>query len=166
MRKATQRGILLAGAAAFPLLGLWLSAQTLRKTPVTIGHISTKCAALEELRGFGKGNASTQSAQQALDELSVQEAPPLRQIVARFLPDASAEIREEDPEPLQGGWSVRRSDVVCNHVRLETLAKLVAALESERPPWRLRECTITAAGEEPGFGRVTLRLEALHRVTD
>lgn len=163
MRNVPLRGLLFAGAVACPLLGLWLSAQTLRTTPVTIGHIGAKCAALEELRAIGRGNASTQSAQQALDALSVQQAPPLRQIVAEFLPDDSPEIREDDPEPLQAGWSVRRSDVVCDHVRLETVAKLVAALESERPPWRLRECTISAGGDEPGFGRVTMQFEALSR---
>ena len=71
MRSVPLRGLLFACAVAFPLLGLWLSAQTLRTTPVTIGHISAKCDALEELRAMRTGNASTQSAQQALDDLSV-----------------------------------------------------------------------------------------------
>jgi hypothetical protein len=53
--------------------------------------------------------------------------------------------------------------VVFKEVSLKSLADFLRSAESQRPPWRLAECTITGSSKADGYGAVMLTMETVAR---
>ena len=77
------------------------------------------------------------------------------------LPGTPPACREREAVPLAGGWTLRRVEVLFEDIDLVRLPDFLHAAETQRPPWRLAECALSALPQSEGRGRATLVLEAI-----
>ena len=150
-----------AGAAAC-LAGLWMSAATLHGTPARIAQLHDKHSQLRELQELER-RAGGQGAREVLDQLASPTLPPVADVAEALVPGAEISIREDPPVAAGGGWMLRSVQLAADDVPLAPAMDMAAALESERPPWRVRAARIVPNPQSPGTGRVELTLSGLHR---
>ena len=159
--RTTQWIALSAGVAC--AAGLYLSYRSWRVTADTTRHLRAKFERLDELRRLGGEGERANAARAALEMVSPGTPPDLQRVADRLLADTEVDIQEGAPAPASDTWRVRQAVVRVHDVPMGTLGRFLAAVEGERPPWRLRECSITALPDRPGRVLADLALEALER---
>ncbi len=152
---------LLAGAALFAGLALTLWAGV--KTPAWLGQMARRQADHSKLLDLQAQAQTSRSALELFETLPSKKAPPLKELVSQAGITSAPDIRPREDSPAAEGWTVRSSELSFEQVRLADLARLIKLAAQARPPWRLRECVITASEQAPGDGRVTLALETLEK---
>lgn len=163
MGKPLITGMLPLAAGLVLLTGLVLASRALREMRVTAGHIEDKVLRLQELHRIRDGKTAAPASVAAFESLSTQQPPNLSAMLEQLLSGIDFEYTESVPVAAGSAWLLREAEVKFESVPLPRLAEVIGRAESERPPWRVRDCLIEAGGDQPGQGRVTLKLEALHK---
>jgi len=152
--------VLVCAAGVIMSVNSWI--HTREKTRQLQGQIDR----LESLRTFSAPAAGSESAKAAFDSLEKRTPPELRKVIAALLPDSTPELALREPVPIRGGWNQNVANLKIRQTSMDNLARFIASVESERPPWRLTGCTISATGDQPGNIRATLTVESLSRSMD
>jgi len=155
--------LLSAISIAAVLAGLLAAGRAVQDIPRISRHIRDKVERIEELERIRARRSGSPEARSALESLTTHQPPDLQKMCGKLLPDIAVDIQEEAPVSVGAGWMLRQAQVRVDRVLLGRISRLIGSLEGERPPWRVRECRIVAAPGEPGYGRVSLQLEALHK---
>jgi len=163
MKRVSSNVILGALAVILLLAGLALTYGNIRATPAWVRQLVAKAAILHELRARERTHASNLAAAIRLEEERAYQPVRLGSIFELSLPSARPDIRPLEGRELENGWSLRRSEVILQAVRLSELGGALQAAEDSRPPWRLVECAVSASDQGPGVGRVTLVMQALEK---
>lgn len=161
MSERTLDRVLLILAAMLATVGVVMSVQTLNRTGERTSQIRDKVEREDALRKL-KASASG-SARSALDELDYGKPPDLRNVIDTLLKGSEPAIKLRDPVPIQGPWFLHAADLKIPEVSMQSLAPIIAGIESEKPPWRVTGCAIHATGNQPGTVRASLTLEALSK---
>ena len=69
----------------------------------------------------------------------------------------------DETRSVGSGWTTRRVKVTMAEMELIQLGWFLGQAETQRPAWRLKECSIEALKNRPGRGRIVLVLEALEK---
>jgi heme exporter protein D len=150
-------------ALASVILGLATMMYSLHATPALLKQISRRQADIAQLQSLQQQRAENRSAIQLYEQLSTKKAVPLKDLAASAGLPSAPEVRLRDDAPAAGGWIVRSADVQFESIRLADLAHFLKIAQNSRPPWRLRECTLTAVGSAPGEARASLAMETLEK---
>jgi hypothetical protein len=129
-----------------------MSAKTLNQVGDQSKQIRAKLDRLDALRQFGAPTEGAESAKAAFDALENRTPPDLGSV--------------KKSVPARGDWIQHVADLKIRETSMENLARFIASIERERPPWRLTGCTISATGNQPGIIRATLTIEALSKSMD
>ena len=155
--------LLRVAAAALTLAGLALSLRTVSLARDTAQRIGKKNGDLESLNVLRRQARQDQSAVAAFERLANQHPTPLNELLAQQFQGSRPELRPHESRPAVSGWTVRSSEIRFDEVSLAAVLRFLQEAESRRPPWRASEIAITASDKTPGYGRVTLVLEALDK---
>ena len=140
-----------------------VGSRSLRTMRMTAGHIEDKIGRLHELQRIADGQTASPTALAAFDALSIQQPADLSALCEKLSEGVPFDFSEEVPVAAGSAWLLRRAEISFERVSLSRLAEIIGRAESERPPWRAHECLIEADPTEPGYGRVTIGFEALHK---
>lgn len=155
---------ILYGSAALALIaGISLTVASLRQAALLAQSLRGRVAVAAELQAIQRTKDRYAAAVRRFSALSNTVPVSLSGLAAAAVPSATPDIREIESKPLDQGWILTRSEVIFNDLNLAQLPVFVRAAESQRPPWRLAECSITASTQADGFGRVVLILEAISK---
>ena len=152
------------GLAALGLatLGLCLTAWSWRALGDANRIHETRLQTLAELRSLQAESSRDREGFHAFERLVATNRPAaLVAAAATIAPTAQLGLGAEKTEKLAGDWVLRRVDVDLAEIALHDAGRFVEYLESQRPPWRLVACDITATG--PAQGHVKLTLETISR---
>lgn len=152
--------LILGGAAC--LAGVWFSVATLRTTPAHIAQIEDKVDQIQELQDLDDSTGE-HGARELFEQLGSPRLPSVADVADELVPDADLSIQEGESTGLDDGWILRTTQVSGGRLPIGKVLGLVAALECERPPWRLQAVTIDPDADTPGLAAVTLTLTGLHR---
>jgi hypothetical protein len=72
------------------------------------------------------------------------------------------QVLPRDARPVGDGWMATTVEVVLDDAPLDSVSKVAGEGAALQPPWRVAEVSITAS-DRPGYGRVSLLLEAIER---
>lgn len=144
-------------------IGLVLAVLTVREHPADSRKLRKRLEVLEQLESLRQEQARRNAAVQTFTAIGYAATAPLADLAAAQLTNTPPEIKEHDARALTNGWTVRQADVVFNEVNLAGLPGFLHAAETQRPPWRLVECHITASRQRDGQGRVALTMETVSR---
>lgn len=152
------------GIAALGLatLGLCLTAWSWRALGDARRVHETRVQTLAELHALEAESGRDRDGFHAFEQLGATNVPcALVAAAAIVAPSAQAGVSAEKVEKLTGGWNLRRADVEFADIALHDAGRFIEYVESQRPPWRLVACEISASG--PARGRVKLTLETIGR---
>lgn len=85
----------------------------------------------------------------------------LSDLAAASVTNTIPDMRELETQPLERGWTLTRAEVIFNDLNLDQLPAFLRLAESQRPPWLLAQCSLTASTRADGCGRVVLIMEAI-----
>ncbi|MBU4198470.1 MAG: hypothetical protein KKG09_08820 [Verrucomicrobia bacterium] len=155
---------ILYGSATLALIaGIGLTVASLRQATSLAQSLRGRVAVVAELQAMERAKDRYSAAVRRFEALSNTAPVSLSGLAAATVTNATPDIREIESKPLDQGWVLIRSEVIFNDLNLDQLPAFAHAVESQRPPWRLVECSITASTQTDGFGRVVLILEALSK---
>lgn len=146
----------LAVAAAAVSLHLWLSGFRYRDT------LAHKQETLRQVRSYAGRWAGEES---LVDQWEAQQAwapAELDELVARTLGAAAVRITPHQPSLAFAGWQRRAATLEVNAGSYADAAKLLTALGTSAPPWRVREIDFRPAAEA-GQGALALDVEGLEK---
>ena len=146
--------ILLAGIT-------WTAINVLRADAFS-QRMQGKLDAIKELRDMKQRQDLIEASFAALTAIS-NTAPALSALASTAVTGATAEIRELDSRTLERGWNAKRTEVVFKEVSLNSIAEFLRSAETQRPPWRLAECVITASSKADCSGTAALTMETVGR---
>lgn len=162
MKRNTQL-ILNVTAAAALAAGLALALVTLAQmTPLT-RKIQKKIDVYRQLSALKSAQDQKLAAVKTFEALPQPIPVALTTLAARTVTNATPEIREREARELIPGWTLKQVEIVFTEISLAQLPVFLQAAETQRPPWRLTECNLTASRQSDGFGRALLVLEAIGR---
>lgn len=144
------------------VVAVGLTVQTATGTPRALAQLARRHGDLLQLHGLAERHAGTRRAVQTF-EAAPAGVTDLVAWCAGSWPALKPEITEREVRPLQPGWAVRRVDVRLADATLAEVGQLMAGVEALRPPWRVVDLQLEAAGGEPGRGRAGLVLETVFR---
>ena len=150
-------------AAVVLLAGVAATVQSVRATPEKTRQLERKVADLGRLRKWQAEHLDDLAALQPFETLKSREPVSLADLARKSFADARPDLRFRESRPAAGGWRVNTADVLLEKVRLPEVSLFVLAAENQRPPWKLVECSVTASGQSPGYGRAVLVFEALEK---
>lgn len=152
----------LYGAAALAFIaGIGLTAVTMRQASSLSQSLRSRVTVVKELQAMTQTKDRYEAAVRACEALSNTAPVSLSSLLDTSVTNVLPEIRELESKPLDRGWTLTRSEVVFNEINLDQIPAVVQVAESQRPPWRLAECSLSASTKADGCGRVVLILEAL-----
>lgn len=154
--------VLYALAFGLAVAALGLTVQTLRNSPRALAQLARQHGDLLQLHGLAERHAHTRRAVQAF-EAAPDGVTNLVAWGAERWPALQPEVSEREVRPLRPGWAVRRVDVRLADATLAEVGSFLAGLEALRPPWRVVDLQLEAAGGEPGRGRAGVVLETVFR---
>jgi len=146
--------ILLAGM-------FWTALNALRANALS-RRMQSKLAVIQDLRAMKQQQDIIEASFTALASVS-NAAPSLSALASTAVTGSVAEIRELDSRALGHGWNVKRTEVVFKEVNLNSIADFLRSAETQRPPWRLAECVITASSRADACGTAVLTMETVVR---
>jgi hypothetical protein len=150
-------------AAISLAIGILLTAQTIRKTPVKIDRMNQKIARFKAIQALEKSAQDEIAAVEAYNNLSPIVFTPIEEIIKRSLPGVKIESQPIQIHSAAEGWELVQASIILKNVELANVAQCIALAEKQRPPWRMRECQIIAVDNNPGYGRVQIGFETLRR---
>ncbi|MDO9542494.1 MAG: hypothetical protein Q7J98_09245 [Kiritimatiellia bacterium] len=140
---------------------IWTAINVLRADAFS-QRMQGKLDAIKELRGMKQRQDFIEASFAALAAIS-NTAPLLSALASATVTGTPAEIRELDSRALGRGWNVKRMEVLFKEVSLNSIADFLQSAETQRPPWRLAECVITASSKADGYGTAALTMETVGR---
>lgn len=146
---------LAAGVAA-----LGLTFYSVTTTPETLRQIRRRQADLVRLQTLARAHATDRAAVAAVAAAG-RGAPALVDAVRSINPQLRVVIQDRERSELIEGWFLQRSDVIVDDLVLADAGRLLAGLETLRPPWRVVEYQVTAQPGVAGRGRVVVTVEGL-----
>ncbi|MCX6992374.1 MAG: hypothetical protein NT011_04440 [Kiritimatiellaeota bacterium] len=152
--------ILQACALAVFLAGVLASIATIRQNLDLRGKIRNKMETLAQLVAMKQTRDRHQAALRVFEGLSNTSPVSLASLGHATVTNALPEIRERESRNLTVGWTLRQMEVVFSEVNLSQIPGFLQAVEMQRPPWRLVECTLASSRQADGLGRAVLILEA------
>ncbi len=153
--------LLQAGALLVCLAGLLFSLSAARRLAGWRTVMERKRQPLAALAALHQEHSRHLAAQDAFEALERHEPVSLSNVAGASLPGTPPACREREAVPLAGGWTLRRVEVLFEDIDLVRLPDFLHAAETQRPPWRLAECALSALPQSEGRGRATLVLEAI-----
>jgi hypothetical protein len=152
-----------APVTAVLLIGGWYTMHNIRQSAQVTRRLKQRQQDIQALQHMAHILRQDQQCMAQYETLSKQQLVPLREILMAAAPGTPADIHARSPEPLAQGWIAQRADVIFDDVPLQAVARFIQEAERGRPPWRMRECYITASEQQRGNGRVTLVMEGLEK---
>lgn len=140
---------------------LWTAINILRADAFS-QKMQSKLEVIKQLQGMKQQQDLIEASLAALAAVS-NTAPSLSALASGAVTGSTAEIRELDSRALGRGWNVKRTEIVFKEVSLSPVADFLRSAETQRPPWRLAECVITASGQADGCGTAALIMETVAR---
>ena len=166
MSKAIAWPAMLWGAAGVSLLAALvlsvISYRTLRDYAVSSGRLGADIGRLQALQARADRYDAARKAFEAVTN-SVSPAP--LGALQKRLPDCRVDGLKEDRADQMPGWALHRQSLAIGDVAVERILPVVAALETQRPPWRLIRFAGEGSPRGAGFGRVELSWESLERAS-
>ena len=164
MSKALSKSVVLwtvAGVSLLAALALsFLSYQTLRAYAASSRRLGADIGQLRTLQVRADRCDAARMAFEAVSN-SVSSAP--LGVLRERLPDCRADALKEDRAEQIPGWVLHRQSMTIGDVAVARVMPVIAAIESQRPPWRLTRFTVDGSPRGAGFGRVELHWEAPER---
>ncbi len=150
--------------------GLLLTLQSALVAPEQFRILRKRTDDLRQLRELQGATAKDRSAIAQFDQLPTRSPAPLADLAKSALSNTAAHLRLRESRPALAGWTVQSVEVSFDSARLADVSHFLALAEEQpaearnrRPPWRLKEITVSASEQTPGVGRATLVLEALEK---
>jgi hypothetical protein len=162
---ASNRGVrILWGFGGLLLaVGVILTAGTLARHAELARKLDRRAADAVRLERLFAEAGRSRAALEAYEDLGNRRPADLARLVDAAWPGGTAEIRESSPEPAIEGWRIRRAHVILPAAAPAQVGRLVESAADGRPPWILRECSVTALRELPGLARIVMVFEALEQ---
>lgn len=148
-------------AAALAAAGVVATLLSVRALPADAGRLEQKVSDLGRLQALRDARSENGGAVQRYEQLPSKQAVPLDDLAGRILPGSRPSVRTRDYAAAGAGWVAHSVEVSFENARLADAARFAEEAENSRPPWRLLECSIAASGPAPGYGRVSMVMEAL-----
>jgi hypothetical protein len=161
-RKQLSRNIAIP-AVILSFAGVWLTYMSWGVTIETTRFIRSKTSQLEALQKMSGARQGSKAGLATLEREITGPPPELERAVDRLLQDTDAELQPGAATPISGAWMHRESTLRIPAVSVESLGRFIAVIESESPPWRLRECSVVSLPQQPGTVRADLTLETVER---
>lgn len=153
--------ILQAGALAVFLAGMLAAMTTLRQNLELRGKIQGKIETLIQLKAMQQTRDRHQAALRVFEGLSNAQPVSLASISRAIITNTAPEIRERETRNLAAGWTLWQMEVAYSDIELDQLPGFLQTAATQRPPWRLVECTLTSSRHADGWGRAVLIMEAV-----
>lgn len=122
--------------------------------------LRNKIDATRELRGIKQKQDLLESAFISIAAVS-NAALPLSILASSAVTGQVAEIRELDSLVLDRGLAAKRTEVKFSEVSLNSIGGFLRAAETQRPPWRMAECVISASPGANGVGSAAIIMETI-----
>ena len=153
--------LIYGGAVAVWVLGAGWSMRTVATLRVRETQCRDRLQQLAELRMLAAHSQRAEGARTTVQASATGAvAADIEARLKSALPGVRVEVRGH-ATALDDGWTLRENELELDEVPLESALALAAALEQERPPWRLSACDIRASPSTPGNGHVVLTLTRL-----
>ncbi|MBU1692350.1 MAG: hypothetical protein KKC51_00130 [Verrucomicrobia bacterium] len=152
-------------AIALLLLGIILAARAMWRTPPVAEQIRAKLEDLAQMTQLQAGKRHEEGAVAFFERMPNHSPVPLREIVGRVFPGLPSAVHSREEKEAASGWVARRAEFSLDPVALADISRLLAELQGDgtRPPWQLMDCQIKVSGQTPGYGCVTLGVQALEK---
>jgi len=146
-------------------IGVLFTFHAVRLTGPTRKSMEKKLATLAEINELAENQAKDRAAIERFNTLSEKSPRPLEEIVSRMLKGHKPEIRTLETIPAAEGWTRRKVSITFDDLPLTTLSRFIenASADTERSPWILTECSITASDRATGNGHAVLVMESLEK---
>jgi len=161
MLKPSQNAILWILAAIAIIAGLLLSLRNAGFYSEQSRLIESKTEALAEIERMRTANSGAEAALRTLEQLPDDTGDDIQELLDAT--GSAAEIEQGKIEKLSAGWNLRQSSVVFERIGAEALLNLIAALETNTPPWRVAGCSLQSLPGSAGVLRAALMLERVER---
>ena len=155
--------ILLAGAALALAAGVVVTAGSIAQFREHSSRLNVYAGQMRQLEAPRQVWARSMAAIGVFEQLPNPHPVPVAQLLKEVLTSEKYSIQEPQSRPTIEGWAVRRIEVIFNEIELKKLADFLVRAESQRPPWRLVEGSISSLSNSGGSGRVSIVLEALDK---
>lgn len=160
MTRNARTGIWVAVALVWAA-GIALTVRSVQQAAVYRDRLERRGAELEQLQRIDARWRADREAVARFEALPTQRPEPLSDLLKQTLPGLRADIRQRESRNVWPGWTLQRMDVMFDDMTLLELGTWIERVESQRPPWRITECSILISDRSPGAARVTLVMEAL-----
>jgi hypothetical protein len=151
-------------------IGVVLSLQTAMTAQESLRVLQKRSDDLRQLRDLQGASGKDRGALAVFEQLPNHSPEPLADLAKQALPNTAASVRLRESRPALSGWSVQSVEVSFDSAPLADVSRFLALAEAQstdagnrRPPWRLKEITVSASEQTPGVGRAALVLEALEK---
>jgi len=152
----------LYGSAALALIvGIILTVMSARQATSLAQSLRSRAAVVAELQAMQRTQDRYTAAVRTFAALSNAVPVALSDLAAAAVTNAIPDMRELETRPLERGWTLTRAEVIFNDLNLDQLPAFLRVAESQRPPWRLSKCSLTASTRADGHCRVVLIMEAI-----
>ncbi len=141
--------------------GILLTARSVQQVAMYRERLDRRAAEWEQLQRMNGQWRADREAVALFEALSSRQPEPLSELLKQTLPGLRADIRQRESRSTLPGWTLQRMDVMFDDITLLELGTWIERAESQRPPWRITECSILISDRSPGAARVTLVMEAL-----
>lgn len=147
------------------LLGVFLAARAVWRTPPMAEQIRAKLDDLAQMRQLQAGRRHEEGAVAFFERMPNHTPVPLREIVGRVFPGLPSAIHSREEKEAASGWVARHAEFSLDPVALADISRLLAELQGDgtRPPWQLMDCQVKVSEQTPGHGRVALGVRALEK---
>jgi len=152
----------LYGSAALALIvGIILTVMSARQATALAQSLQSRAAVVTELQAMRRTQDRYTAAVRTFEALSNAVPVSLSGLAAAAVTNTIPDMREMETRPLERGWTLTRTEVIFNDLNLNQLPVFLRLAESQRPPWLLATCSLTASTRADGCGRVVLIMEAI-----
>ena len=150
-------------ALASVVLGAASTLLSLQSSPALLKQIARRRMDMAQLQELQRRQAGDRRALDAYEKLESRTAPALKFLAAKAGLQPAPQIRQRDDQPAAGGWTLRSVEMQFEPAKMAAVASFIQMAGEGRPPWRLVECSLTAAGPQPGMARINLAMETLEK---
>ncbi len=164
MKITSLMALRLAAVLVLSVALLW-TALTVRYNFRLERKITTMRETLNQLADLRKIDRQRQAIRRACESWTAGEQASMPAIALSILKSEETQpaIGNMETQNLSDGWMVKKVEVVFAEIEFGRLAQFLYAAETQRPPWRLAECTLVSSSQKDAAGRAQLIMETLAR---
>jgi hypothetical protein len=164
MKTQSTTGIYWMAAAVSVVMASIIAISSWIQIRESAEDLRTYAGYFSDLNDLQSAYRRQEAAVDAYEQLGVARATPLAELFKKTMPGIKYDTREIPTQAVLPGWTLRRISVSFPKFDLNNLSKFLSEAESQSPPWRITECTMTALSNDGSLGHARVFLQALEKM--